>query len=152
MHEYLQTSGFERRREDLGPIIGRSRYVDDLKSAAGRPTPLHVVFIRSPYAHAEIVSIELDAARALPVCVAPLEGAEIVQGMPPLSTIPLPGLHKPERRPMAVKRVRYVGDPVAVILAENLPIAEDARDLIEVDYNMLPAVADPENAIEPGAP
>ena len=53
---------------------------------------------------------------------------------------------------MAVKRVRYVGDPVAVILAENLPIAEDARDLIEVDYNMLPAVADPENAIEPGAP
>ena len=53
---------------------------------------------------------------------------------------------------MAVKRVRYVGDPVAVILAENLSIAEDARDLIEVDYNMLPAVADAEAAIEPGAP
>jgi aerobic carbon-monoxide dehydrogenase large subunit len=152
MHEYLQTSGFERRREDLGPITGRSRYVDDLRPAAGRPAPLHIVFARSPYAHAEIASIELDAARALPGVIAAFEGAELVQGMPQLPTIPLPGLHKPERRPMAVKRVRYVGDPVAVILAENLPIAEDARELIEVNYNMLPAVADPESAIEPGAP
>jgi aerobic carbon-monoxide dehydrogenase large subunit len=152
MHEYLQTSGFERRREDLGPITGRSRYVDDLRPPAGRPAPLHIVFIRSPYAHAEIASIQLDAARSLPGVVAAFEGAELVQDMPTLPTIPLPGLHKPERRPMAVKRVRYVGDPVAVILAENLSIAEDARDLIEVDYNMLPAVADPEVAIEPGAP
>ncbi len=152
MHEYRQTSGFERRREDLGPITGRSRYVDDIRPPAGRPAPLHAVFIRSPYAHAEIVSIELAAARALPGVVAAFEGAELVQGMPPLPTIPLPGLHKPERRPMAVKRVRYAGDPVAIILAENLPIAEDARDLIEVDYNMLPAVADPEAAIAPGAP
>ncbi len=152
MYEYLQTSGFERRREDIGPITGRSHYVDDLRPAAGRPTPLHIVFIRSPYAHAEIVSIELNAARSLPGVVAAFEGAELVQGMPPLPTIPLPGLQKSERRPMAVKRVRYVGDPVAVIVAENLPIAEDARDLIEVDYNMLPAVADPEAAIAPGAP
>ena len=152
MQEYFQTSGLERRREDFGPITGRSRYVDDLRSPSGRPAPLHIIFARSPYAHAEIASIQLDATRALPGVVAAFEGAELVQDMPPLPTIPLPGLHKPERRPMAVKRVRYVGDPVAVIVAENLSIAEDARDLIEVDYNMLPAVADPESAIEPGAP
>ena len=152
MHEHLQTSGVERRREDYEPITGRSRYVDDLRSPAGRPAPLHIVFVRSPYAHAVITSIQLDAARALPGVIAAFEGAELVQHMPALPTIPLPGLQKPERRPMAVQRVRYVGDPVAVILAENLPAAEDARDLIEIDYDMLPAVADPEAAIEPGAP
>ncbi|HEY6540899.1 MAG TPA: xanthine dehydrogenase family protein molybdopterin-binding subunit, partial [Ktedonobacteraceae bacterium] len=114
--------------------------------------PLHILFVRSPYAHAVITSIQLDAARALPGVVAAFEGAELVAGMPALPTMPLPGLQKPERRPMAVKRVRYVGDPVAVIVVENLSIAEDARELVEVDYEMLPAVADPEAAIEPGAP
>jgi len=152
MHDHLQTSGFERRREDYGPITGRSRYVDDLRPPAGRPAPLHIVFVRSPYAHAEISSIQLDAARSLSGVVAAFEGAELVQNMPTLPTMPLPGLQKPERRPMAMKRVRYVGDPVAVILAETLPVAEDARELVEVDYEMLPAVADPEAAIEPGAP
>jgi carbon-monoxide dehydrogenase large subunit len=152
MHEHLQMSGFERRREDYGPITGRSCYVDDLRPLAGRPAPLHIVFVRSPYAHAEITSIQLDAARALPGVVAAFEGAELVAGMPTLPTMPLPGLQKTERRPLAVKRVRYVGDPVAVIVAENLSIAEDARELVEIDYDMLPAVADPEAAIEPGAP
>ncbi len=152
MQEHLQTSGFERRREDLGPITGRSHYVDDIKLPAGQPAPLHLVFVRSPYAHAAINSIQLDAVRALPGVVAAFEGAELVAGMPTLPTMPLPGLRKPERRPMAVRRVRYVGDPVAVIAAETLSIAEDARDLVEVDYEMLPAVADPEAAIEPGAP
>ena len=152
MQKHLQTSGFERRREDLGPITGRSRYVDDIRLPSGRPAPLHVVFVRSPYAHAAINSIQLDAARAVPGVLAAFEGAELVAGMPALPTMPLPGLRKPERRPMAVKRVRYVGDPVAVIVAENLAVAEDARELVEVDYEMLPAVADPEAAIEPDAP
>lgn len=152
MQEHLQTSGVERRREDLGPITGRSCYVDDIRLPAGRPAPLHLIFARSPYAHATISSIQLDAARALPGVVAAFEGADLVEGMPTLPTMPLPGLQKPERRPMAVKRVRYVGDPVAVISAESLSIAEDARELVEVDYEMLPAVADPEAAIEPGAP
>ena len=144
-------SGVERRREDLGPITGRSCYVDDIKASAGRPAPLHIVFVRSPYAHATISSIQLDAARALPGVVAAFEGAELVAGMPTLPTMPLPGLQKPERRPMAVQRVRYVGDPVAVMAAESLSIAEDARELVEVDYEMLPAVSDPEAAIEPDA-
>ena len=64
----------------------------------------------------------------------------------------LPGLRVPERRPLATGRARYIGDPVAVVLAENRYIAQDASDLVEVDYDVLPAVADPEAALAPDAP
>ncbi len=149
--EHIQTA-VERRREDYGSLTGRSHYVDDLRSAPGRPPALHMMVVRSPYAHATITSIQLDAARAQPGVIAAFAGAELVNGMPTLSTIPVPGLKKPERRPMAVGRVRYVGDPVAILLAESLLVAEDARELVEVDYEALPAVTDPEIALEPGAP
>ncbi len=152
MSNHLQTAGLQRRREDYGPITGRSHYVDDLKPPSGRPPALHMLVVRSPYAHAEIKSIQLDAARSQPGVIAAFQGAELVSGMPTLETIPLPGLRKPERRPLAVGRARYVGDPVAVILAENLYAAEDARDLVDVEYEPLPAVVDPEAALEPGAP
>ena len=151
MTEHIQTA-VERRREDYGSLTGRSHYVDDLRPAPGRPPALHMMVVRSPYAHATITSIQLDAARAQPGVIAAHAGAELVNGMPTLSTIPVPGLKKPERRPLAVGRVRYVGDPVAVLLAESLSVAEDARDLVEVDYEVLPAVTDPEMALEPGAP
>src|SRR2546429_9261468 len=152
MNEHVQTAGLERRREDYGLITGLSHYVDDLRPPVERPAALYMIVVRSPYAHAVIKHIKLDAARSLPGVIAAFEGAELVTGMPPIDTIPLPGLRKPERRPLAVDRVRYVGDPVAVILAENLYAAEDARDLVEVDYEPLPAVADVEAAIEPDAP
>src|SRR5712691_3670183 len=152
MNEHVQTTGLERRREDYVLITGRSHYVDDLKSPPGRPPVLHMVVVRSPYAHADIDSIQLDAARSQPGVIAAFQGAELVDGMPTLDTIPVPGLRKPERRPLAVGRVRYVGDPVAVILAESLYTAMDARDLVEVEYELLPAVVDPEAALEPGAP
>src|SRR5947208_10737644 len=139
MTNHLQTAGLERRREDYGPITGLSHYVDDLKPPSGRP--LHMLVVRSPYAHAEIKSIQLEAARSLPGVIAAFQGAELVSDMPTLDTIPLPGLRKPERRPLAVGRARYIGDPVAVILAENLYSAEDARDLVDVEYEPLPAVA-----------
>lgn len=148
----LQATGLERRREDYAPITGRSHYVDDIKSPPDRPPALHMLCVRSPYAHAAINSMQLDAARALPGVIAAFEGAELVNGMHTLDSIPMPGLHKPERWPMAVGRVRYVGDPVAVVLAESLSVAEDARDLVEVDYALLPAISDPEAALEPGAP
>ncbi len=152
MNEHVQTTGFERRREDFALITGHSHYVDDLKPSTGRPMALYMVIVRSPYAHAEMKSIQLDAARLQPGVIAAYEGAELVDGMPTLDTIPVPGLRKPERRPMAVGRARYVGDPVAVILAENLYAAMDARDLVEVEYEPLPAVVDPEAAFEPGVP
>jgi carbon-monoxide dehydrogenase large subunit len=152
MKERAQTSESGRRREDYNAITGHSHYVDDLRPAPGRPPALYMVVVRSPYAHARINSIQLDAARSLPGVIAAFAGEDLVRGMPTLGTMPIPGLKKPERRPLAVDRVHYMGDPVAVILAENLYIAEDARDLVEVDYEPLPAVTDLEAAIEPDAP
>src|SRR5438128_389035 len=152
MSKRIQATGSERRREDYALITGRSHYVDDLKPPTGRPAAMHMVVVRSPYAHAKIKRIQLDFARSLPGVIAVFEGAELVNGMPTLDTLPLPGLRKPARRPLAIGRVRYVGDPVAVVLAESPYTALDARDLVEVDYALLAAMADPEAALEPGAP
>ncbi|TMC85469.1 MAG: xanthine dehydrogenase family protein molybdopterin-binding subunit, partial [Chloroflexi bacterium] len=152
MIEMSLPGGLERRREDYKLITGLGHYVDDLKLPAGRPPVLHMVVVRSPYAHAEIQSIEVDAARALPGVVAVFTGAELVSGMRTMDSVPIPGLKKPERRPLAERRVRYVGDPVAVVLAENPYVAMDARDLVEVDYAPLPAMTDPEMASAPEVP
>src|SRR5690242_15709826 len=145
MKETPVPAGLERRKEDYELITGRGRYVDDLKEPQERPTALHMVVVRSPYAHAQIKDINLEAARALPGVVAALSGAELVKSLPTLELFTtLPGLKVPERRPLATGRVRYIGDPVAVVLAENRYIAQDANDLVEVDYDVLPAVVDPE--------
>jgi carbon-monoxide dehydrogenase large subunit len=144
--------GLERRTEDYGLITGLTHYVDDLRPAEGRPAALHMVVARSPYGQAMIEHIDLDAARAMSGVVAAFTGEELVADMPVYESIPLPGLKRPERRPMAVGRTRYMGDPVAVVLAENLYAATDARDLIEVDYTPLPAVTDMEAALAPDAP
>ena len=152
MIEMSLPGGLERRREDYKLITGLGHYVDDLKLPAGRPPALHMVVVRSPYAHAEIQSIEVDTARALPGVVAVFTGAELVSGMRTMDSVPIPGLKKPERRPLAEGRVRYVGDPVAVVLAENPYVAMDARDLVEVDYAPLPAMTDPEMASAPEVP
>ncbi len=137
-------TGLERRREDYGPITGLAHYVDDLRPPEGRPTALYMVAIRSPYAHAEIKHIELNAAREAPGVVAAFSGTELVTGMRPLDTMPMPDLKKPDRRPLALSKVRYIGDPVAVVLAETSYAAMDARDLVDVDYEPLPAVIDSE--------
>ncbi|MBA2679757.1 MAG: xanthine dehydrogenase family protein [Ktedonobacteraceae bacterium] len=150
--KHTQTPGLERRREDYTSITGRSLYVDDLKTLPGHLPALHMVVVRSPYAHAEITSIQLDAALALPGVVAAFAGADLVNGMQAFESIPLPGLQKPERRPLAVGRARYMGDPVAIVVAESLGIAEDARDLVDIDYNPLPVVIDPEAALAADAP
>lgn len=151
MNESPQTI-FTRRREDYRALTGQAHYVDDHRSAPGRLAPLHMLVVRSPYAHARINAINLETARAYPGVVAAFPGAELVGALPTLAAIPVPGLRKPERRPLAVERVRYVGDPVAVLLAEDLASAEDARELVEVDYEMLPAVTDPEQALVQDAP
>src|SRR5256885_16672094 len=123
MIEMSLSGGLERRREDYKLITGLGHYVDDLKLPAGRPRALHMAVVRSPYAHAEIQSIEVDAARALPGVVAVFTGAELVSGMRTMDSVPIPGLKKPERRPLAEGRVRYVGDPVAGVLAGNPHVA-----------------------------
>ncbi len=154
MIETTIPAGLERRREDYRLITGSGRYVDDLKSPEGRPPALYMVAVRSPYAHAEIKGIRMDAARDVPGIVAVFESAELVNNLPPVEPLPLPipGLKKPTRKALAIGRVRYVGDPVAVVLAENLYSALDARELFEVDYEPLPAVTDPEGALASEAP
>jgi carbon-monoxide dehydrogenase large subunit len=152
MSEKNLPPGLERRKEDYGLITGQSHFVDDLRPPDGRPPALYMAVVRSPYAHAEIKYIQLDAALALPGIVAAFEGAELVNGMRTLDYVPVPGIQKTERRPLAVGRVRFVGDPVAVVLAKSVYAAEDARDLVEVDYAPLPVVTDPVAALAPDAP
>lgn len=137
----------ERRVEDRRFITGAGRYVDDVR-LPGRMPALYMVVARSPYAHARIERIDLEAARNAPGVLAAFEGAELVRDLPVMSVMPVPNLRKPERRPMAVGTARFVGDPVAVIVAENQYAARDALDLVEIDYEMLPAVSDVEAALE----
>lgn len=145
-------SGLERRLEDERLITGRGQYVDDLRSPAGRPDPLTMAVIRSPYPHARIGAIAAEGARAVPGIFAVLTGREAAQHLPPIHSFPVPGGKSTERRPLAIDTARYVGDPVAVVLAENAYAAADARQLVQVDYEPLPAVTDPEQALEPDAP
>ncbi|HLI07916.1 MAG TPA: xanthine dehydrogenase family protein molybdopterin-binding subunit [Ktedonobacteraceae bacterium] len=145
-------AGLERRLEDYPLITGTSHYVDDLRSPRGRPATLHMVVVRSPYAHARINNIQLDAARAIPGVVAVFAGKEMLGDMRPIEAMGMPGLKRPERWPLAVDKVRYMGDPVAVVLAEDRYTAQDARDLIEVDYEPLPGISDPETAVASDAP
>ncbi|HEX2915497.1 MAG TPA: xanthine dehydrogenase family protein molybdopterin-binding subunit [Chloroflexia bacterium] len=152
MTETVLPAGLERRREDYRVITGASGFVDDLQPEAGRPTALYMAVVRSPYAHAEIKAINLEAARSAPGVIGAYSAEELVGGMRALDIFPLPGLKKPLRKPLAVGKARYVGDPVAVVVAESRYAATDARDLVEVEYGPLPAVADPEEALRPGAP
>ena len=145
--------GAERRREDYRLITGHASYVDDLRAEQGRPAILHMVVVRSPYAHAEILDMHLQDAQALPGVVAVLSANDLVETMPAMESIPIPReRQRPLRKPLATQRVRYVGDPVAVIVAETLAVALDALDLVEIDYEPLPAVVDPEEALAPDAP
>ena len=129
-----------KRVEDPRLLTGQGRYIDDID----RPNMLHAAVLRSPYAHARIVSIDVSAAAALPGVVAVLTGEDIAR-----STGPLPCFANPpvEQRCVALGRVRHVGEPVAVAVAESRYLAEDAVDLISVTYAELPAVVDPERAI-----
>jgi carbon-monoxide dehydrogenase large subunit len=153
MNKTLLAASREGRREDYPLITGRGQYVDDVRLGAGRPAVVQMVVVRSPYAHAEVRAINLEEARALPGVVAALAASELVEALPSIEPIPIPRkLNKPVRKALALQRVRYVGDPVAVIAAESLTLAQDARELVEVDYEPLPAVADPEAALAADAP
>jgi aerobic carbon-monoxide dehydrogenase large subunit len=152
MSELHLAAGLERRKEDYGLITGQSRFVDDLRPPNGRPQALYMAVVRSPYAHARIERIRLDAALALPGVVAAFEGSELVNDMRALDYVPLPGLKNTERRPLAIGKVRYVGDPVAVVLADSRYVAMDALEQVEVDYTPLQAVIDPEVALAVDAP
>ena len=136
-----------KRREDPRMIMGRGTYVDDVQL----PRMTYAAILRSPYAHARILSINVDKAKALPGVVAVLTGADL-QGKNVPCGWTLPDMKMAPHPALAVGKVRYTGDAVAVVVAEGRYLARDALDLIEVDYEPLPVVVDAEKAIQPGAP
>ena len=138
-----------RRREDPRLLTGAGQFIDDLPFA----DCLHVAILRSPHAHARIRSIDTGAARKLPGVVAIVTGPDLGRANAP---IPLfnahPGLPKPcGMPPLAAKRVRFVGEPVAAAVATDRYLAHDALEAIEVEWEPLPAVAEIEAALGAGA-
>ena len=145
-------AGSEKRREDPGLITGKTRFVDDIRLAGERPAVLSMLVVRSLFAHARLEKIDIEAARALSGVVDVITGQDLAGKLKPLESMGFPGMKQAPRLLLASEKVRYRGDPVAVILAENRSAAEDARDLLDIDYTPLEAVTDLEEAARPGAP
>jgi carbon-monoxide dehydrogenase large subunit len=144
-----------RRFEDVRLLTGNGRYQDDQTFAR----QAHAVFVRSPHAHAAIRGISTDAASRAPGVLAVYTGADYARdglGMPkaamPRKKRDGSPMFAPQRPALVIDRARYVGDPVAMVVAETLDEAKDAAELVEVDYDPLPAVTLVWEAAEPGAP
>ncbi|MCH9649655.1 MAG: molybdopterin-dependent oxidoreductase [Deltaproteobacteria bacterium] len=140
-----------KRREDPALITGKGRYTDDFTL----PHMTHAVIVRSPYSHAHVRSIDTAAAAATPGVLAVYTAADIESSGAP-GTVPtawlLPDIKTPEHSLLAKGRVRYVGDGVAVVVGETRQAARAAAELVEVDYDPLDAVVDPQKATAEGAP
>jgi carbon-monoxide dehydrogenase large subunit len=139
------------RKEDPRLITGRGTYVDDVVL----PGMLSVAMVRSPHAHARIRSIDVSAAKAAPGIVAVYTGAELdgkTGQLPCGVNLPHSNQINPPHRPVTIDKARCVGDIVAVVVGASQAAARDGADLVAVDYEVLPAVADQLKAIQPGAP
>jgi carbon-monoxide dehydrogenase large subunit len=138
-----------KRLEDPRLIAGAATYVDDLRL----PGLLHVVFVRSPHAHARVTSIDASRAQALSGVRAVVTGADVNAscGVVPCAS-DFPTLKGPKHTVLAGERVYFVGHPVAAVVAADRYVAQDAADLVAVEYDPLPVVMDPEQALEPGSP
>ena len=135
------------RREDPALLTGEGKYTNDLNI----PGSLHLAVLRSPYAHAKIISIDTSAAKALPGVVAVYTGAELASewaGPMPCAWPVTPDMKNPAHYPLAVSKVCYVGDGVVAILATNETASRDALDLVDVQYEPLKAVVDVEEALK----
>ena len=144
-----------RRLEDDALLAGAGRYTDDV-TLQGQT---QLFFVRSPYPHARIVSVDTTAARAMPGVLQVLTGADLVAA----GVKPIPGASgftradgspcaAPPRRALAHERVRFVGEAVAAVVAQTLQQARDAAEAIAIDYDELPMVVDMSDAMAPGAP
>jgi carbon-monoxide dehydrogenase large subunit len=137
------------RAEDPKYLMGRGTYVDDIVL----PGMLHAAFVRSPHAHARVLRVDLDVARRLDGVVAAFSGADLMDHVGELITPPNRAETQPlGQRALAPDRVRYVGEAVAVVVAASRYLAEDACQLVEVEWEPLPVVLDAEAAMAPGAP
>jgi carbon-monoxide dehydrogenase large subunit len=139
-----------KRREDPRLITGSATYTDDVKL----PGLTYALFARSPYAHARLTSVNVEAARKAPGVVAVFTGKDVKDKLVPVPcawNVPGCDLKVPPHPLLAHDKVRYVGDAIAMVIAETRAQAKDALDLIEADYEPLGATADPEKAAQPGA-
>lgn len=146
------------RREDARLLRGKGQYIADFVL----PGMLHIAFVRSPVAHARIKAVDLSRARSAPGVHFAMSGIELARELPPVQDqqLPLPRKwrttipHKifdPRQPLLAWDKVRHVGEAVAVVIAESRYLAEDAAELVEVEYESLPAVVDVEAALQPGS-
>lgn len=143
------------RVEDFRLVRGEGRFSDDV-CLAGQ---LSAVFVRSPHAHARVLAVDSAAAQDAPGVVDVLTAADLdaagvtnMSGHPPIEGRDGRSVAVPERPPLARERVMYVGDPVAMVVAETRAAAEDAAELVTVDYEELPSVIGAEHALSPEAP
>src|SRR4051812_40955271 len=137
-----------RRLEDPTLVRGARAYTDDLR----RPDARHAVFVRAGLAHARILSIEVEEALAAPGAVAVYTAAD-------LDLAPFPAAAPPDATPESMRRpilaadtVRFIGEPVAIVIADTRAHAVDASELVFVDYEPLDVLVDPARALDPGAP
>jgi carbon-monoxide dehydrogenase large subunit len=138
-----------RRVEDPRLLAGRARFVDDISL----PGLLHLVIVRSPHAHARLRAVDVTPALTAPGVIAALSGAEIERLAAPLSVYTrVPGQRLLDAHLAAVEKVRHVGEPVAALVAESRYLAEDAAELVAVEYEVLPAVVSVEQALASDAP
>ncbi len=139
------------RKEDLRLVTGQGRYLADIVL----PGMLHAVFVRSEYAHARITGIDTSEAAAMPGVVAIFTGADFkdtVKPMPqPVVKPNLPARY-PTFWPLAIEKVKFHGEPLAVVIARDKYVAEDAAECVYVDYEELPVVRDPEQALTADSP
>src|SRR5947199_1736329 len=139
------------RKEDARLLTGQAKYVDDMSV----PGMVWMSVVRSPYAHARIRGIDVSGALAHRGAIAAFSGEELAgewQASLPCAWLPTEDTNQPNHRPLAVGEARYVGDGVAVVIAESRSEARDAAELVQIDYEPLPTVIDAEKALEDGSP
>ena len=134
-----------RRREDVRFVTGQGQYLDDVRL----PNMLHAAILRSPHAHARVRGVDATAALALDGVTAVFTHADMADLMKPIPmrVFPLPGLDNYLQTPLSADTVRHAGEAMAVVVADSRYLAEDALDVIEVDYEPLPAVASVSDAL-----
>jgi aerobic carbon-monoxide dehydrogenase large subunit len=137
-----------KRREDPRLITGKALYTDDVRL----PGMVHMAVVRSPHAHANIKKIDTSAAKAVKGVVAVFTSEDVDLGVPCAWLIPNSDLKTPKHPALAQGKVRYVGDAVAIVLAETRYQAQDAAEAVHVEYEVLPGIVNPEDATKDGVP
>ena len=138
-----------RRKEDARLITGKTTWTDNMVL----PGMLHLAVVRSPVAHAKITSVDLTAAQQAPNVVAVYSGRDVAeeQGSIPCAWPVTPDMVNPGHPSIAVDEVNHVGEAVAIVVARSKTAAQDAVELVDIDYDVLPPVLDLEEAVKDGA-